>query len=768
MLPKKNATRFVHQCGVVVRDNIPISTPLWYKPANPEGVTYVSEQAKNDLWDKLIAHFTLPVLDSIEETNKMTALVKHFALKKMAEQFRNYKNKLYRDYVKDKKAPDFTGTLERQRAHWDAFLEYKDSELAKERSAKNKENAAKKKYHHNMGPGGYRTAEPKWDQAEAAMRDKGVTPATEAWPRRVRNWTLGHGAKYDTETGGIQVDEKKTISVAKKAIVQAIDDVQKGKFIPDRENDELTLALGNPEKSGRTRGLGADTPWKLGFPEDVESYRSRERAKKRKEKEEEDRLNKLEREHEEIIAIVRDQQKQIDEFRESGSTLRLQQNSQGGAPSQRKSSVASTGVGADEAPMDRYPVDDIREKTSCELHVGVSNLSLKAADGYALTCESTARWHCNPIPDGYGRVGVDQLVPGYESLELDIPGAEDERTLGEAGGGIILWRKKYFVFPGSAPRRPSPSRSPPPRQRTPSPSPPPTRQPTPPPNPPPAHQQGLKRKNMATPATSTTQRKTPNQSRIPKAPKPLPKRAYDMTVEENAAEVAAQVQAHFAPKMPEPKQIFDEKTKKWAKELIEQPAQYKMNLRSDYDREILKQNFKSENKKRSAKSGKQVPQLGELKNQPLPPLIVISDMDKQFRADMDKDFQLLDPRAINAARQLGITVAQAKENADAMGMSLGQLFGYEEVPMGEIARKYVKGQPLVSREEETQLSTHMRNLHEWYMMETSKKHSKEWFSADVREEHHFKAYLIHIQMNELFQLYNQRDLDKSILGCYCL
>ena len=145
-----------------------------------------------------------------------------------------------------------------------------------------------------------------------------------------------------------------------------------------------------------------------------------------------------------------------------------------------------------------------------------------------------------------------------------------------------------------------------------------------------------------------------------------------------------------------------------------------------------------------------------------------SDIDKKFRADMDKDFQLLDPRAINAARQLGMTVAQAKENADAMGMSLGQMFGYEEVPMGEIAREYVKGQPLVSREEETQLSTNMRNLHEWYMMETKKKHSKEWFSADVREEHHFKAYLIHIQMNELFQLYNQRALDKSILGCYCL
>ena len=153
-LPEKNATKFVHQCGVVVRDNIPISIPLWYKPAKPEGVTYVSETVKNDLWDKLSEHFTLPVLDTIEETQKMTKKVKQFALKKMAEQFNKYKNQLYRQYEKDNKAPDFTGTLQRQKAHWPAFVEYKKSEAAKERSAKNKANAAKNIYHHNMGSGG--------------------------------------------------------------------------------------------------------------------------------------------------------------------------------------------------------------------------------------------------------------------------------------------------------------------------------------------------------------------------------------------------------------------------------------------------------------------------------------------------------------------------------------------------------------------------------------------------------------------------------------
>ena len=150
LAPVPNAVKFVHQCGVTVRDNVYISTQEWINP-KIEGVSYVDDRTKDVLWNKLIAHFTLPVLDSEARTKAMTDKVKHFALKKMAEQFNKYKNRLYREYVLNNKAPDFIGTLERQQAHWDSFLEYKNSELAKQRSKKNKDNAAKKKYHHKMG-----------------------------------------------------------------------------------------------------------------------------------------------------------------------------------------------------------------------------------------------------------------------------------------------------------------------------------------------------------------------------------------------------------------------------------------------------------------------------------------------------------------------------------------------------------------------------------------------------------------------------------------
>ena len=51
--------KFVKACRVVVRDHIPITTREWIKPRE-EGVSYVGTAAKENLWRKLMLHFTLP------------------------------------------------------------------------------------------------------------------------------------------------------------------------------------------------------------------------------------------------------------------------------------------------------------------------------------------------------------------------------------------------------------------------------------------------------------------------------------------------------------------------------------------------------------------------------------------------------------------------------------------------------------------------------------------------------------------------------------
>jgi rhodanese-related sulfurtransferase len=62
----------------------------------------------------------------------------------------------------------------------------------------------------------------------------------------------------------------------------------------------------------------------------------------------------------------------------------------------------------------------------------------------------------------------------------------------------------------------------------------------------------------------------------------------------------------------------------------------------------------------------------------------------------------------------------------------------------------------------------MRNLLGWYKAHIGKKDFKHFILLDVREEQYFKRYLLHIPLDELFQIFNQRELDKSTISCYCL
>lgn len=125
---------------------------------------------------------------------------------------------------------------------------------------------------------------------------------------------------------------------------------------------------------------------------------------------------------------------------------------------------SSVGSVPDDAMLGRYPMDDITENINCELHVKMKNISMKVADGCAFTNPPEATFHCNPIPAGYARVLVDEVVdPPYSGLQLDIAGGDGERFLGEAKHHIILWKKDCIIFRRPpTPREPSPRRSPPP------------------------------------------------------------------------------------------------------------------------------------------------------------------------------------------------------------------------------------------------------------------------------------------------------------------
>ena len=145
-------------------------------------------------------------------------------------------------------------------------------------SATNKQNAAKKKLHHHTGSGGYLVARPKWSKTENDLVDKGIEPETINWPDRCRTWFFGVGGTLDPVSGEcVWTEEQLRIPVRK--LQHYIAAAQEGAFIPDKENDELTMALGNPEHPGRTRGTPGSIPWQVGIP-DAGGYKSHERRKK--------------------------------------------------------------------------------------------------------------------------------------------------------------------------------------------------------------------------------------------------------------------------------------------------------------------------------------------------------------------------------------------------------------------------------------------------------------------------------------------------------
>ena len=124
--------------------------------------------------------------------------------------------------------------------------------------------------------------------------------------------------------------------------------------------------------------------------------------------------------------------------------------------SQRKSSCASTDVAVVEptgiqatveatAPQ-RFPVDEITQRTPCDLQTAVKNLMFTVAYGTAMATQPGDVYHGHQIPPGYTRVGVEQVCQGWETLELDIPGGDGERTLAKAIHGYILWDKRYIVL----------------------------------------------------------------------------------------------------------------------------------------------------------------------------------------------------------------------------------------------------------------------------------------------------------------------------------
>jgi hypothetical protein len=94
---------------------------------------------------------------------------------------------------------------------------------------------------------------------------------------RTHHWLL---TRSNLTEDGTLVYKKKEVTTVQKNALQVAVNQRMGLFQSDRENDQLNAALGNPEHTGRIRGIGSQMSWKHGFLKDSTNYEKRDRYKK--------------------------------------------------------------------------------------------------------------------------------------------------------------------------------------------------------------------------------------------------------------------------------------------------------------------------------------------------------------------------------------------------------------------------------------------------------------------------------------------------------
>ena len=112
--------KLIQQCGVLVRDYVPITFREWKPIKGTPDCYVVGPAAKKALWIRLMKNFVLPPPEvaSDEEvepneaelkrrSDRIEAKVRHFAEKKMAQAFCSWKKKLNTKFIKTEETPDW-------------------------------------------------------------------------------------------------------------------------------------------------------------------------------------------------------------------------------------------------------------------------------------------------------------------------------------------------------------------------------------------------------------------------------------------------------------------------------------------------------------------------------------------------------------------------------------------------------------------------------------------------------------------------------------
>ncbi|KAG2558349.1 hypothetical protein PVAP13_8NG123800, partial [Panicum virgatum] len=375
--PKETIKKFRTACGYLVREHVPITFKEW---------------------------------------NALTV---------MGKCWRNWKSDLNTFYVQKNKTPSQTfGKI--TPSQWDEFVAQKTSPDALALHQSYSDLAKKNIYPHHLGTGGYIQKINQWRREEEERREKGLADPLE----RARNWVYARKAK-EVEGGRLECQEPQTSEVVAK-IKEVAQKQKSGEFEENREYDQLTAGLGNPERKGRVRGISSKMSWKVGF--DPEKYGARYKRH--------DKYRETIKELARVEAERALKEKFVKYLQEAGVIVQgaagddVEPAADSLPPNLPRTSLQST------ARTKKYPiVDDIDEPCPCQLHTPFgrsAHRTVHVADATLYPPDKTYRGR--PTPDHYAKVYVSRVEQGHEMEQLDHP-TPDITHLGDAKDQFVLWHK---------------------------------------------------------------------------------------------------------------------------------------------------------------------------------------------------------------------------------------------------------------------------------------------------------------------------------------
>jgi hypothetical protein len=122
-------------------------------------------------------------------------------------------------------------------------------------SARNSEQTKKNQHHPHLGPSGYAGKQELFRKMDEEAKASRILQVKKLKPR-LRNWI--YARSVDSSGSSLKFAKPETKEAVSR-ILKYAEDKKNGTFTPSRERDKVSLALGNPEHTGRTRGIGKMT-----------------------------------------------------------------------------------------------------------------------------------------------------------------------------------------------------------------------------------------------------------------------------------------------------------------------------------------------------------------------------------------------------------------------------------------------------------------------------------------------------------------------------